>query len=81
MKAQNSASQGDEGKTWGQGRWWRDKALLDLSRAIFGEVAVFTPHPDQWEFDLGDRLPLQARPARTERSEGGQAALVRDRDA
>lgn len=64
---------------WAYGRSWRDPELQSLAAKLFPETAVFTPSPDQWEFDLGDRLPLQARPARTERSEGGQAALVRDR--
>ena len=57
---------------WAHARTWRDETLADLAVKLFPDVAVHAPSPDQWEMDLGDTLPLQARAARTERSEGAR---------
>lgn len=59
---------------WADSRNRREPSLADLARAIFPEVAVFAPCPEQGELHLGDMLPLQARSPRSERSERGEGA-------
>lgn len=62
------------------GKFWRSAELARIFNALFPDVSAFAPSPEQWELDLGDLLPLQTRPARSERSERGRSAFEAQRD-
>ena len=54
--------------------WFQAEQWLGRSLDHGDGCEHFAPAPEQWEFALGDVLPLQAPPAgaaRTERSDGG----------
>jgi hypothetical protein len=57
-----------------------DNGVLSGNCVLESGVADgFCPHPDQWELDLGDMLPLAVGPCgvgRSERSERGRRRLV-----
>lgn len=69
----NIASYRVTGAVWAEARRWRSPEVKSLFLALYGDHRGFYAHCDQWELDLGDVLPLQTQPARTERSDGAQA--------